>query len=43
MRLEQATAAAEGEDRQWVVADVGIAYGGVAPKSVMAEKVRRLE
>jgi hypothetical protein len=24
----------------WVVADVGLAYGGVAPKSIMAEKVR---
>jgi len=23
----------------WVVADVGLAYGGVAPKSIMAEKV----
>jgi hypothetical protein len=24
----------------WVVADVGLAYGGVAPKSIMADKVR---
>lgn len=24
---------------EWVVAEVGIAYGGVAPKSIMAEKV----
>jgi hypothetical protein len=24
----------------WVVADVGLAYGGVAPKSIMASQVR---
>jgi hypothetical protein len=44
VRLEQ-RAGAEGSsssDKAWVVADVGIAYGGVAPKSIMAEKVRLL-
>jgi hypothetical protein len=27
------------DEGSWLVADVGIAYGGVAPKSIMAEQV----
>jgi hypothetical protein len=40
VRLEQRPAAECSSDKAWVVADVGIAYGGVAPKSIMAEKVK---
>jgi hypothetical protein len=39
VRLEQRSAAEGSSEQAWVVADVGLAYGGVAPKSIMAEKV----
>ncbi|WIA42814.1 hypothetical protein OEZ86_008746 [Tetradesmus obliquus] len=38
VRLEQRPAAEGSEEQAWLVADVGIAYGGVAPKTIMAEK-----
>jgi hypothetical protein len=45
VRLEPARAArggGGGGSGGWVVADVAIAYGGVAPKTIMAEQVRVL-
>eukprot|EP00879_Flechtneria_rotunda_P007117 GHRR01007469.1.p1 GENE.GHRR01007469.1~~GHRR01007469.1.p1 ORF type:complete len:682 (+),score=243.05 GHRR01007469.1:3597-5642(+) len=38
VRLERRTASQSGDGNEWVVAEAGIAYGGVAAKSIMADK-----